>query len=144
MEWFVQLFRWLFKPRKIENLSLWGITQEYDDDNYFYFNKEKNMKVARLEATWLPSVSADVISQNVAVVNETSGSGVMDLTVSAEADSVTFEVPEKNSVTITVTAFDGTYTSDPASLTFSVEDLTKPLPPSAITATIVEVVDTVA
>ena len=100
------------------------------------------MKVARVEATWMPSVSADVVSQNVVVVNETVGSGIFEQTVSAGADSVMFEVPEKNSVTITVTAFDGTYTSDPASLTFTVEDLTRPLAPSALGWTVVEVIDT--
>lgn len=140
--WFLQLFRWFFKPKSVRRLKLWGVVSKIDPDNYFYFNREKNMKVARVEATWVPSVSADVVSQTVVVMNETLGSGIFEQTVSAEADSVIFEVPEKNSVTITVTAFDGTYTSDPASLTFVVEDLTKPLPPSAVVATIVEVIDT--
>lgn len=144
MKWFVQLFRWFFKPRKIENLTLWGVTADNDSNNYFYFNKEKNMKVARIEASWVPSVSADVVSQMLVVMNESDGVPIVDITLSAEADSAVFEVPEKTSVTITVSAFDGTYTSDPASLTFSVEDLTKPLPPSALSATIVEVIDNVA
>lgn len=102
------------------------------------------MKVARIEASWVPSVSADVVSQMLVVMNESDGVPIVDITLSAEADSAVFEVPEKTSVTITVSAFDGTYTSDPASLTFSVEDLTKPLPPSALSATIVEVIDNVA
>tara|TARA_Y100000385_G_C12695400_1_gene468188 strand:- start:67 stop:516 length:450 start_codon:yes stop_codon:yes gene_type:complete len=141
--WFLQLFRWFFKPSPISKLELWGfVSSDLDPDNYFYFNKEKNMKVARVEATWTPSVSADVVSQTVVVMNETIGSGIFEQTVSAEADSVMFEIPEKNSVTITVSAFDGTYTSDPASYTFMVEDLTKPLPPASVFATIVEVIDT--
>ena len=99
------------------------------------------MKVAKVEASWVKSVSPDVVSQQFMVMQEGSGMPLVEKTLSAEANSTVFEVPEKTSVTISVSAFDGTFTSDPASLTFSVEDLTKPLPPAGLSAAIIEVMD---
>lgn len=103
------------------------------------------MKLARVEASWVKSVSPDVISQTFTVMNEADASGVptpiVELNLSAEANSAVFEIPEKTSVTISVAAFDGTFTSDAVSLTFSVEDLSKPLPPAGLVASVVEVVD---
>jgi len=99
------------------------------------------MKVAKVEASWVKSVSPDVVSQQFMVMQEGSGMPLVEKTLSAEANSTVFEVPEKTSVTISVSAFDGTFTSDPASLTFSVEDLTKPLPPAGLSAVIIEVMD---
>ena len=141
MNWFVQLFRWFFKPQPVTEMRLRGLGSVEDPENIFYYDRVRNMKIAKVEASWSPSVSPDVISQNFVVMNESSGVAIADLTLSPEADSAMFEVPEKTSVTITVSAFDGTFTSDPASLTFEVEDLTKPLPPSALFATVVEVVN---
>lgn len=141
MNWFTKLFRWFFKPKPVTEVIFWGVGSLDEPDNYFYYNREKKMKIAKVEASWIPSVSPDVVSQMFVVMNESSGVPIADLTLSPEADSAMFEVPEKTSVTITVSAFDGTFTSDPASFTFVVEDLAKPLPPAALFATIVEVVD---
>lgn len=141
MNWFINIFRWLFKPKPVTDLDLQGLSVWRDPQNIFYYNREKKMKVAKVEASWVKSVSPDVVSQIFVVMNESSGVPIVDLSLSAEADSAVFEVPEKTSVTISVSAFDGTFTSDPASLTFSVEDLTKPLPPAGLSAAVVEVME---
>lgn len=97
------------------------------------------MKIARVKASWIPSVSTDVVSQNVVVVDETNGVELVNAELSAEATETIFEVPEKTSVTISVSCSDGTFTSDSVSLTFSVADLTAPLPPAGLVAEIIEV-----
>jgi len=141
MNWFTKLFRWFFKPKPVTDLYLQGLSTWRDPQNIFYYDRSKRMKVAKVEASWVKSVSPDVVSQQFMVMQEGSGMPLVEKTLSAEANSTVFEVPEKTSVTISVSAFDGTFTSDPASLTFSVEDLTKPLPPAGLSAVIIEVMD---
>jgi len=99
------------------------------------------MKMATVKASWIPSVSKDVVSQNVVVVNETTTEEIVNVELSAEATETLFDVPEKTSVTISVTCSDGTFTSDAVSLTFSVADLTKPLPPAGLVAEIIDTFD---
>ena len=140
MNWFTNIFRWFFKPQPVTEMRLWGLGSVEDPENFFYYDRVRNMKIAKVEASWAPSVSPDVISQHFTVTTQ-EGSGVpmMDVTLSPSADSAMFEVPERTSVTIEVKAWDGTFFSDAASLTFEVEDLSKPLAPTALFATIVEV-----
>lgn len=99
------------------------------------------MKVAVVRASWVLSVSTDVVSQSVVVVNETTGDLLLDRTLSASMDHVDFEVPEKSDVSVTVTVSDGVYVSDPTIGTFSVGDLTAPLTVTGLGFEILEVKD---
>ena len=132
------LLSFIFKPRTVSVLRLSLYPNKIDS---FYYNKEKQMKIARVKATWIPSVSTDVVSQNVVVVDETNAVELVNAELSSEATETIFEVPEKTSVTISVSCSDGTFTSDSVSLTFSVADLTAPLPPAGLVAEIIEVFD---
>jgi hypothetical protein len=130
------LLSFIFKPRTVSVLKLSLYPNKIDS---FYYNKEKQMKIAKVKASWITSISADVVSQNVVVVDETNGVELVNAELSAEATETIFEVPEKTSVTISVSCSDGTFTSDSVSLTFSVADLTAPLPPAGLVAEIIEV-----
>lgn len=99
------------------------------------------MKVAVVRASWGLSPSADVVSQHVLVVNETTGELLVDKVLSAAMDHVDFDVVEKSGVSVTVTVSDGVYTSDPVSGTFTVGDLSVPLPVSGVSFQVLEVLD---
>ncbi len=99
------------------------------------------MKVAVVRASWGLSPSADVVSQHVLVVNETTGELLVDKILSASMDHVVFDVVEKSGVSVTVTVSDGVYTSDPVSGTFTVSDLSVPLPVSGLSFQVLEVLD---
>lgn len=101
------------------------------------------MKVAVVRASWVLSPSTDVVSQSVVVVNETTGDLVLDRVLSASMDHVDFEVPEKSDVSVTVTVSDGVYVSDPTVGTFSVGDLTGPLPVTGLAFEVLGVKDLV-
>jgi len=135
---FKYLLSFILKPRAVSELRLSLYPNKIDS---FYYDRKKKMKIARVKASWIPSISADVVSQNVVVVDETNAVELVNAELSAEATETIFEVPEKTSVTISVNCSDGTFTSDSVSLTFSVADLTAPLPPAGLVAEIIEVFD---
>jgi len=99
------------------------------------------MKLAKMRAFWTPSVSQDVVSQRLVVVNENNSETVVDTIVSAQASEFLFEAPEKTLLTLVLTCTDGTYESDPVSTTFEVQDLQGPLSPTALSAEVVEIID---
>ena len=98
-------------------------------------------KVAVVRVSWTPSPSVDVVDQRVVVLNETLGEVIVETVLSPAVDSLTFEVPEKTDVSVSVTVSDGAYESDPAYGSFSLGDLTAPMPVSGFTFDVLEVKD---
>ena len=96
-------------------------------------------KVAKILLTWNPSISSDVTSQKLVVV--VNGEPSLDLELPATASDLIITAPEKTYVHIELTAFDGTFYSEPATLDFAIEDLTNPAPPTGFSYEIIEIID---
>jgi len=93
------------------------------------------MKQAIVRFEWDASVSPDVVEQRVSV----DGSGFVVIPATVKQYDVT--VNEKSSVNVAVSAWDGTFESDPAVLDFNVGDLVKPQPPTGLSASVIDVVE---
>ena len=128
MGWFRKFKSWLFRPQPVSSFFV-AITKFGDP----------KMRMARVRASWTPSVSTDVESQTVSVVNENDGTILVDETMSGSARMVEFEAGERVNLTLEVTAFDGTYHSVPASVSFNTGDFTRPMPPTNLRFEIVEI-----
>lgn len=89
---------------------------------------EECMKIAKLKISWGKSPSLDVIQYNVIVINEDTQQVILDKMISFAETQVVLEVAEKTNITVTVFANDGFFDSDPVSTSYSVGDLTAPLP----------------
>ena len=96
-------------------------------------------KVAKILLTWNPSISSDVTSQKLVVT--VNGEPSLDLSLPSSASDLLITITEKSLVHIELTAFDGTYYSEPATLDFTVGDLTNPAPPTGFNYEIIEIVD---
>jgi hypothetical protein len=88
------------------------------------------MKTATIRLFWTPSVSNDVISQALKVY--INAEIKVDISLPALASEYLVDVPEGSHANVTLSAFDGTYRSDEATLDFQVGDLTAPLPPTGL------------
>jgi hypothetical protein len=98
-----------------------------------------SMKVAQLRISWGKSPSLDVIQYNVIVIDEDSQQVILDKVVSFAETQVLLEVKEKSNITVTVFANDGFFDSEPVSKSYSLGDLTAPLPVSSIGIEIVSI-----
>jgi hypothetical protein len=90
---------------------------------------------AVVRLTWLRSVSDDVVEQRL-VLN-----GTEPVVLLPTVEEFVVNVPDKGSLNVVLTAYDGTNVSLPVTLDFLVGDLTPPQPPIGLMATIVDVVD---
>ena len=122
--WYKIFVEYFSRPLPVTNLKLRRVA--------------KMSKQAVVEATWTPSTSTDVVSQDVTV---TIGDESSTVTVGADVSSYRFEVPEKTSYTVSVVAFDNTYTSDEAAVSDVVGDLVAPAAVTGLQTAVVEVVD---
>lgn len=99
------------------------------------------MKEALVSVSWLRSASTDVESQNFIV--SVNSATVLDESLDSSVDNYQFWVAEKSLVAVSLTVFDGTNLSVPATLSFQVPDLTEPLAATDLTFQILETRDVV-
>lgn len=95
------------------------------------------MKEALVRLTWSPSVSSDVTSQHLVVTGNTLQ--LVDTALDPVVDNYELWVDEKTLLAVTLTASDGVNVSEPATLSFQIEDLTEPAAPLGLFATIEEI-----
>jgi hypothetical protein len=91
-----------------------------------------SMKVAQLKISWGKSPSLDVIQYNIIVIDENSQRVILDKIVSFAETQVLLEVEENSNITVTVVANNGFFDSEPVSRSYSLGNLTNPLPVSHI------------
>lgn len=98
------------------------------------------MREAITRLTWTPSVSLDVVGQELRV--SVDGLEVYDEMLDAVASTFEMQIPEGAAVLVKLRASDGFFESEWATLEFVLPDLEMPLAPTGLGIEIVEVIDT--
>lgn len=119
-----RLFWWLLPPKPVTNLK-WEI-------------ESMTEKHAQVRLFWTPSPSKDVKRVLIEVVADNFVIAQSELPPSA--NEYILNIPENAIVDVVIGVDDGTYVV-PASFTFTVPDLTKPLPVTDIGFEILGVID---
>ena len=99
------------------------------------------MKSARLQISWGPSISSDVVGYRVLVIDEGTQEVLKDVNVSFAETQVLVDVKQNTNITATVTAYDALFDSVPVSTSYSVGDLTPPTPATFVVVDMVEILE---
>ena len=90
------------------------------------------MAVAQIEIDWEVSSSDDVQGQQLTVMTQKEGEEakeILSVNLDPKVDKYILDIEEKTTVFVKITAYDGTYYSQPMINSFYVPDLVAPMPP---------------